>query len=68
MNYKSNTGFTVRPRHRSAGLTLLEVVIVMAVLIIIIGGVTYIIMGGQQTFDEGTMTSFLESHPADRFN
>ena len=61
MNYKSNTGFTIRPRHRSAGLTLVEVVIVMAVLIIIIGGGTYIIMGGQQTFDEGTMTSFLES-------
>ena len=50
MNYKSNTGFT-----------LLEVIIVMSILTIIIGGAMYVLFSGQETFDEGSMTAFLES-------
>jgi prepilin-type N-terminal cleavage/methylation domain-containing protein len=45
----------------SAGFTLLEVIIVMFILTIMLGGAMYIILSGQDTFDEGSMTSFLES-------
>lgn len=50
MNNKSNTGFT-----------LLEVVIVMGILIIMIGGAMSVMFSAQQTFDEASMTSYLES-------
>lgn len=45
----------------NAGFTLLEVIIVMFILTIMLGGAMYIIFSGQEVFDEGSMTSFLES-------
>ncbi|MBI5777971.1 MAG: prepilin-type N-terminal cleavage/methylation domain-containing protein [Planctomycetes bacterium] len=50
MNNKPNTGFS-----------LLEIVIVVAILVAVIGGAIYVLSSGQQAFDEGAMTSFLES-------
>ena len=43
------------------GFTLLEVIIVMSIMVMMIGGATYVIFNAQETFDEGSMTSFLES-------
>jgi len=33
----------------------------MSILTVMIGGAMYVLFSGQQTFDEGSMTSFLES-------
>lgn len=46
------------------GFTLLEVIIVMSILIVMIGGTMYVLFSGQESFDEGSMTSFLESQAA----
>jgi len=43
------------------GFTLLEVIIVMSLLVVMIGGAMSVMFSAQQTFDEGSMTSFLES-------
>jgi prepilin-type N-terminal cleavage/methylation domain-containing protein len=61
MTYKSNIGFTTTPMHTREGFTLLEVIIVMSIFVVIIGAAMYFVLSGQQTFDEGLMTSFLES-------
>ena len=45
----------------NSGFTLLEVIIVMSILTVMIGGAMTIIFSAQQSFDEGSMTSFLES-------
>jgi len=47
--------------HRCEGFTLLEAIIVMAILSIMMGGAMYVLLNGQQTFDEGSMTTFMES-------
>jgi prepilin-type N-terminal cleavage/methylation domain-containing protein len=43
------------------GFTLLEVTIVMALLVVMIGGAMSVMFSAQRTFDEGAMTNFLES-------
>jgi len=40
---------------------MLEVIIVMAIVAILMGGTMYILLNSQQNFDEGATTTFLES-------
>ncbi|MBI5778261.1 MAG: prepilin-type N-terminal cleavage/methylation domain-containing protein [Planctomycetes bacterium] len=50
--------------HRCEGFTLVEVIIVMSILTVMIGGAMYVLFSGQEIFDEGSTTSFLESQAA----
>ncbi|MEW6026136.1 MAG: type II secretion system protein [Planctomycetota bacterium] len=60
MNYELLT----RTSKMENGFTLLELIIVMSILIVMIGGAMYVIFSGQEAFDEGSITSFLESQAA----